>query len=65
MDQKHKEKAERAKGLGRISTEQIEKWNQMTALIFRKVESNDSLDIPYRREISEFPGLPLGVVWRY
>ena len=45
------EKTERETGLGRITTEQIE-----------KVESNDSPEIPDRGEASEVPGLPLGVL---
>ena len=38
MGQKQKKKVEGATGLGRITREQVEKWNQMTALGFHKRE---------------------------
>ena len=49
----HKQNMEKT-GSGRITREQMKKWNQMTALRFQTLGGG----------ASETPGLPSGLVWR-
>ena len=55
MGQKQKKETIEGTGLGRITREQIEKWNQMIL--------NDSPEIPDRGETSDILSLLLELTW--